>query len=149
MKSAQTITLLFLAGLLLQGCASSMEPRSSYTPPPGASPTENSSLDTGQLEPTVGHRGDQLGAEVISADDSGELHSVEINVPIQPDLVDQVQVLTSEGEPMPLSREAQIVHNYETNNVGISVQVPKSESMGFRLKLIDHRDDEWPPVRQQ
>jgi hypothetical protein len=149
MKSAQTITLLFLSGLLLQGCASSMEPRSSYTPPPGAAPTENSSLDTGQLEPTVGHQGDQLGAEVISADDSGEMHSVEINVPIQPDLVDQVQVLTSEGEPMPMSREARIVHNYETNNVGISVQVPKSESMGFRLKLIDHTDDEWPPVRQQ
>ena len=149
MKSAQTITLLFLAGLLLQGCASSMEPRSSYTPPPGAAPTENSSLDTGQLEPTVGHKGDQLGAEVISADDSGELRSLEINVPIQPDLVDQVQVLTSEGEPMPLSREAQIVHDYETNNVGISVQVPKSENMGFRLKLIDHPDDEWPPVRQQ
>ena len=149
MKSAQTITLLFLSGLLLQGCASNMEPRSRYTPPPGAAPMENSSLDTGQLEPTVGHKGDQLGAEIISADDSGELRSVEINVPIQPDLVDQVQVLTSQGEPMPLSREARIVHNYETNNVGISVQVPKSENLGFRLKLIDHPDDEWPPVRQQ
>ena len=70
-------------------------------------------------------------------------------MPIQPDLVDQVQVLTSQGEPMPLSREARIVHNYETNNVGISVQVPKSENLGFRLKLIDHPDDEWPPLRQQ
>ena len=149
MKSAQTITLLFLAGLLLQGCASSMKPRASYAPPPGAAPTENSSLDTGQLEPTVGHQGDQLGASVLSADDLGEMYSVEINVPIQPDLVDQVQVLTLEGEPMPLSREAQIVHDYETNNVGISVQVPKSEGLRFRLKLIDNADDEWPPVRQQ
>ncbi len=149
MKSAQTITLLFLTGLLLQGCASNMEPRASYSPPTGAAPMENSSLDTGQLEPTVGHQGDQLGAEIISADDSGEMYSVEINVPIQPDLVDQVQVLTSEGEPMPLSREAQIVHDYETNNVGISVQVPKSEGLRFRLKLIDNADDEWPPMRQQ
>ena len=149
MKSARTILSLLLAGLLLQGCASSMKPHSNYTPPPGSAPTENSSRETGHLDPTPGYEGDQLGAEVISSDDFGEMRSVEINVPIQPDLVDQVQVLTSEGEPMPLSREAQIIHNYETNNVGISIKVPKSDNLGFRLRLIDHPDKEWPPIRQQ
>jgi hypothetical protein len=138
-----------LTGLLLQGCAGSMQPRSTYTPPPGAAPTEKGSLDTGQLEPTVGYKGDQLGAEVINSEVSGDMRSIEINVPIQPDLVDQIQVITESGEIIPLSREAQIINNYETNNVGITVQVPKSQSLGLRFRLIDHTDDEWPPRRQQ
>ena len=48
-----------------------------------------------------------------------------------------------------LSSEARIVQDYETNNVGIWLRVPTKEKAGFRLKLIDHPDDDWPPVRQQ
>ena len=132
-----------LTGLLLQGCAGSMEPRSTYKPPAGAAPMEKGSLDTGKLEPTVGYKEDQLGAEVVNTEVLGDMRSVEINVPIQPDLVDQVEVLTESGEPIPLSRDAQSIHNYETNNVGISIQLPKSESTGFRLKLIDKPEDGW------
>jgi hypothetical protein len=138
-----------LIGLLLQGCAGSMEPRSTYIPPPGAAPTESGSLDTGKLEPTVGYKEDQLGAEVVNTEVLGDMRSVEINVPIQPDLVDQVQVLTESGELIPLSRDAQIIHNYETNNVGITIRVPTDEKMGIRFRLIDHADDDWPPTRQQ
>ena len=138
-----------LTGLLLQGCASSMEPRSTYIPPAGAAPTEKGSLDTGQLEPTVGYKEDQLGAEVVNTEVLGDTRSVEIIVPIQPDLVDQIQVLTESGEPIPLSRDAQIIHNYETNNVGITIRVPTEEKVGIRFRLIDHADDDWPPTRQQ
>jgi len=138
-----------LVCLLLQGCASQMQPKSTYKPPPGAAPTENSSLDTGQLETTVGHRGDQLGAEVISSELDGEEQVIEIRVPIDPDLVDQVYVMTPEGDTVNQSREARIIQNYETNNVGIWIRVPTSEKAGFRLKLIDQPDDAWPPVRQQ
>ena len=149
MMSERNLFITVLIGLLLQGCSSSMQPRSTYIPPPGAAPTEKGSLDTGLLEPTVGYKGDQLGAEVINSEVSGDMQSIEINVPIQPDLVDQVQVITESGEPIPLSREAQIINNYETNNVGITVQVPKSENLGLRFRLIDHADDDWPPMRQQ
>ena len=149
MMSERNLFISVLIGLLLQGCAGSMQPRSTYIPPPGSAPTEKGSLDTGQLEPTVGYKGDQLGAEVVNTEVLGDMQSIEINVPIQPDLVDQIQVLTESGEPIPLSREAQIINNYETNNVGITVQVPKSESLGLRFRLIDHSDDDWPPTRQQ
>jgi hypothetical protein len=149
MMSERNLFIPVLIGLLLQGCAGSMQPRSTYVPPPGAAPTEKGSLDTGQLEPTVGFKEDQLGAEVVSTEVVGDMQSIEINVPIQPDLVDQIQVLTESGEQIPLSRDAQIIHNYETNNVGITVQVPTSEKIGIRFRLIDHADDDWPPMRVQ
>jgi hypothetical protein len=63
--------------------------------------------------------------------------------------VDQVQVMTLDGSTVNQSREARIIHNYETNNVGIWIRVPTRDSVGFRLKLIDQSDDIWPPVRQQ
>jgi hypothetical protein len=126
-----------------------MQPKSTYRPPPGASPTENGSLDTGQLEATAGNKGDQIGAEVISSELDGEEKVVQIRVPINPDLVDQVQVMTLDGSTVNQSREARIIHNYETNNVGIWIRVPTRDSVGFRLKLIDQSDDIWPPVRQQ
>jgi hypothetical protein len=95
------------------------------------------------LEPNVGPKGDKPGAEIINSEISGELQSIEINVPVDPDSVDQVQVLDASGEPLPMSREDTIIQNYETNNVGISTQLPKSENTGFRLKLIDKPEDGW------
>jgi hypothetical protein len=152
MMPDRSLSLTVLACLLLQACASGLEPESSYTPPRGAAPMEEKSVDTGQLEATPGPRGDELGAEVIRYEQYDEYQTIELNVPIDHDLVDevdQVQVMTPSGEVIPQSRQAQIVHDYETNNVGIKIHVPKSDNLGFRLKLIDHADDEWPPIRQQ
>ncbi len=144
MMSDRNLLYLVLVGLFLQGCASSgLQSQTKHRPPPGAELNEGGSLDSGLLEPTVGHKGDKLGAEVVSSEVFEELQSIEINVPIDPDLVDQVQVLDESGEPLPMSREATIVHNYETNNVGISIQLPKSENTGFRLQLIDKPEDGW------
>ena len=144
MMSYRNLLYLVLVGLFLQGCASSgLQSQTKHRPPPGAELNEGGSLDSGLLEPTVGHKGDKLGAEVVNSEISGELQSIEINVPIEPDSVDQVQVLDASGEPLPMSREATIVHNYETNNVGISIQLPKSENTGFRLKLIDDPEEGW------
>jgi hypothetical protein len=141
--------LILLACLLLQACAGGLEPKSSYSPPPGAAPTEKKSIDSGQLEASPGHRGDELGAEVIRYEQYDEYQTIELNVPIELDEVDQVEVMTPSGETIPQSRQAQIVHDYETNNVGIKLHLPNTENTGFRIKLIDHADDEWPPVRQQ
>lgn len=140
---------LLLICLLLQACSSQMQPKSTYRPPAGSAPVEKSSLDTGQMVTTVGHKDDEIGAEIISSEVIDDEELVEIRVPIDPDLVDQVQVMTPEGDAVNLSREARIVQDYETNNVGIWLRVPTEEKAGFRLKLIDHSDDEWPPVRQQ
>ena len=135
---------LVVVGLLLQGCASSdFQSQTQHRPPPGPELNEDGSLDSGLLEPNVGHKGDNPAAEVVSSEISGELQSIETNVPIEPDSVDQVQVLDASGEPLPMSREDTIIQNYETNNVGISTQLPKSENTGFRLKLIDKPEDGW------
>ena len=149
MMSARSLLFLVLVALVSQGCASSMHSRSSHRLPPGIASSGGSSLDTGLLEPSVGYRGDRLGAEVVNSEISGELQSIEINVPIEPGAVDRIEVMTQSGESMPMSRQATIVHNYETNNVGISIQVPKSENLRFRLKLIDDPRDEWYPVRDR
>lgn len=138
-----------LVCLLLQGCAGQMQPKSTYRPPPGAAPMESGSLDTGLLESTAGTRGDKIGAEVISSEVTDDEQVIEIRVPIDPDLVDRVYVTTPDGQAVNQSREAQIIHNYETNNVGIWLRVPTKEKTGFRLKLIDEPDDVWPPMRQQ
>ena len=144
MMSDRNLLYLVVVGLLLQGCASSgLQSQSKHRPLRGAELNEDGSLDSGLLEPTVGHKGDKLGAEVVNSEISGELQSIEINVPVEPDSVDQVQVLDASGEPLPMSREATIIHNYETNNVGISIQLPKSENTGFRLQLIDEPEDGW------
>ncbi|MCP4333750.1 MAG: hypothetical protein GY785_13925 [Gammaproteobacteria bacterium] len=149
MKCDRNFVPVVLACLLLQACASGLEPQSSYSPPPGAAPVEEKSVDTGQLEATPGHRGDELGTEVIRYEEYDEHQSIELIVPIAPGQVDQVQVVTPSGEMIPQSRQAQIVHDYETNNVGIKIHVPKTDNLEFRLKLIDHTADEWPHVRQQ
>ena len=144
MMSFRNFICLVLTGLVLQGCASSgLQSQTEHRPPPGAELNEGGSLDSGLLEPTVGHKGDKLGAEVVNSEISGELQSIEINVPVEPDSVDEVQVLDEFGKPLPMSREATIIHNYETNNVGISIQLPKSENTGFRLQLIDKPEDGW------
>ena len=146
MMSDRNLLFLVLSGLLLQGCASSgLQSQTQHRPPPGSELNEGGSLDSGLLEPNVGHTGDKLGAEVVSSETSGELQSIEITVPVEPDSVDQVRVLDASGKPLPMSREATIVHNYETNNVGISIQLPKSEDTGFRLQLIDDPEDSWYP----
>jgi hypothetical protein len=144
MMSYRNLLYLVLVGLFLQGCASSgLQTQTKNRPPPGSELNEGGSLDSGLLEPTVGPKDDKLGAEVVSSEISGEPQSIEVNVPVEPGSVDQVQVLDASGNPLPMSREATIVHNYETDNVGISIQLPKSEDTGFRLKLIDKPDDMW------
>ncbi len=140
---------LLLGCLMLQACASGLEPESTYSPPPGAAPMEEKSVDTGELKAIPGHRGDELGTEVIRHEQYDEYQTIELNVPIEPDEVDQVQVMSPTGETIPQSRQAQIVHDYETNNVGIKLHLPNTQNTGFRLKLIDHSEDEWPPLRQQ
>jgi hypothetical protein len=142
----------FLALLLclsLAGCANSLEPQSTYTPPPGAAPMENKSVNTGELKAEPGHKDDITGAEVVNTESLGDLQTIEVIVPIEPSEVDDVRILGSDGDPVTMTREAEIVHNYETNYVGIKFQVPKSDNLGFRLQLIDHPDDDWPPVRHQ
>ena len=114
------VCLAVLTGLLLPACSSQLQPRSTYTPPPGASAEEIGEVDTGDLRATAGHEDDQIGAKVIRADEDGDERVIEVEVPVDPDSVDRVQVYTTGpglgegsgfGSPV-LTREAQIIQNY-------------------------------------
>ena len=137
------------ATVLLGGCAGGTTPSYDYSPPPGSSQNEIRIIDTSDLQGTPGYKGDKVGAEVVSTEVDGDEQSYEVIVPVHPDKVDDVEVVSPTGEPVPLSRDAQIIHNYETNDVGIRFEAPKNEKFDFRLKLIDHEDAGWPPFREQ
>lgn len=110
---------------------------------------EMKSVESDELRFERGARGEKLGAEVLQSETEGDLQSIELRIPLPPEEVDQIEVMSPSGEPVRMSREAEIIRNYETGDVGIKLQIPKSKNMGFRLKLIDHPDDDWPPMRQQ
>lgn len=149
MTSDRNHLLTLLLCLWLAGCAGSLEPQSIYAPPRGAALMENNSVNTSELKAEIGNRGDLLGAEVVNTQSLGDLQSIEVNIPIEPGQVDKVLIMGPGGDPVNMTREAEIIHNYETNNVGIKFKVPKSDNLRFQLQLIDHPGDEWPSIRLQ
>ena len=142
-------TLAFLSCLWLAGCAGSLEPKGAYKPPRGAAPMENKAVETGELKAEPGARGDKIGAEIVNTESLGDLQSIEIKVPVKPEEVDEVQVIDSSGQQYRLTRDAEVIQDTETGDVGIKFEVPKSKNLNFKLRLIDHPDDEWPPMRDQ
>lgn len=128
MKRDRIFMLTVLTCLLSLAHASGLETQSSDSPPPDAAPMEENSVDSGQPRVRSGERGDEL----------------DLSLPNDPD---QGEVMTPAGEDFPRSRQEQIVHDYETDNVGIKIPPKNSDSMGFRLQLIDER--QWPPGPQQ
>ena len=128
MKCDRIIMLAVLACLLSQARASGLETQSSDSSPPDAAPIQENSVDSDQPRVRSGERGAEL----------------DLNVPNDPD---QGELMTPAGENFPRSRQEQIVHDYETDNVGIKIPPKDGEGLGFRLQLIDY--DQWPPDRQK
>ena len=119
--------------LLLQGCAKGYQATPKTAPPP-----QSRIFETGYLEATPGYRGNVLGAEIIDAKIDDEQQIIEINLPIDPDQVDQVRVISPSGEMLKQTKKAEILRDYETDTVGLKIILPRRESPGFRLRLIDN-----------
>lgn len=66
-----------------------------------------------------------------------ELQSMDLSVPLPSEEMDQMRGMEPSGGQPRQSREDQIIHNYETDNVGINVPAPKSGNLGFKLQLLD------------
>lgn len=100
-------------------------------------------IETGYLEAKPGYTGDVIGAEVenITINEERNLQIIDINVPIylDEDDIDRVKVFSKSGKPIPQNKEAEIFNDYENNNVGIKLYLPK-KNVGFKLKLIDESD---------
>jgi hypothetical protein len=132
----RSIVFIIFVGAVLQGCTADYQ-SSRKTGRQSAPPPEITIIESGQLEAIPGFRGAVLGAEVIDAEVSGDQQIIQINLPIDPDRVDQVRVVSPSGEKLKQSREAEILRDYENDNVGLKIFLPRQKTLGFRLKLID------------
>ena len=124
--------------LMLSACgiAKNKEPDQLAAPPRMA-------METDLLTATPGYTGKILGAEVLASESGplGEEQIIEINVPIDPDQVDRVEVISATGETIKQRRTAEILRNYENDNVGITLFLSREKNWRFKLKLIDNKED--------
>jgi hypothetical protein len=123
--------------LLLSGCAtdykSTHKTGQQYLPP-----QRIKVLESDYLEATPGYRGNVLGAEIVDTEVGADQQTIEINLPIDPDQVDQVRVVSPTGESLKQYREPEILRDYENNKVGVKIFLPRQKNLGFRLRLIDN-----------
>jgi len=137
-------TLLIGCCLMLQGLISGCQAQNTIIQdvnelPPAEAPT----LETGILQRVDGYKGDLLGAEVISITpaENDALEVIELSVPIDPEVVDQVTVVGPSGQLLELGEPIEISPNQEKSSVGIILTLPKKKKLGFKIKLIDLPDD--------
>ena len=106
-------------------------------------PSMATGLDTGYLQATPGFKGDVIGAKVESVDTSpdGQFDTIAISVPLDPQQVDQVQVISGSGKIIKQPSAVEVVRDYENNKVEIRFLLSKQNNFGFKLKLIDLPDD--------
>ena len=123
MKRDRIFMLTVLVCLLSQAHASGLETQSSDSLPPDTPPIQENSVDSGQPRVRSGERGAELDLSL-------------------PNDSDQVDLMTPASEDLPRSRQEQIVHDYETDNVGIKIPAKNNDSLGFRFQLLE--EDQWP-----
>ena len=99
-------------------------------------------IETGLLKAKPGYVGDVLGAKIesISIDEAHDMQIIEINVPIEPEDVDRVKVISKSGKTIKQDKSAEILKDYENNNVGIKLYLPKKKNWQFKLHFVDESD---------
>ena len=144
MNHTRAISISMLNIALVMGCTTGSALQKQPYNTTETSPPVVTELNTGYLKATPGYRGDVLGAEIesISIISGGEQQSIKVNVPINPDLVDRVEVISTSGQTVKQNQKAEILRDYETNNVGIKLFLPKRKDLSFRLRLIDVPENE-------
>ena len=134
MKIFRIIGLFLLLPFVFQACSIDKNPTDNQLARPPVI-----SLETDYLKIRPGYTGEILGAKVIDsyfASDGGE-QIIEINVPVNPDQVDSVQVISPIGETVKQNKTAEILRNYESGNVGIILFLSNEKNLSFKLRLID------------
>ena len=86
--------------------------------------------DVNELPPEEGYKGDLLGAEVISitSAENDALEVIELSVPIDPEVVDQVSVVGPSGQLLELGEPIEISPNQEKSSAGIIPTLPKKRN---------------------
>jgi len=139
MTFPRLISLSLLSCFVLSSCSSGKTFSSDPIPAP-----PNTSLDTDILKARPGYKGKILGASVEESKigPAGEIQAIKINLPIDPDQVDKVEVISPTGETIKQRRAAEILRNYESDNVGVTIFLSKDKNWEFKLRLIDNTPEE-------
>jgi hypothetical protein len=102
-------------------------------------PTSTTIAETTYLKAKEGYTGNQLGAEVkeVSIDEGAETRLIEVHIPFDPEKVDRIQIVTESGKILKKDRVAEVLKDYENDNIGIKFYLPKQKNWVFKVKLID------------
>ena len=130
MPVIRQLSLGIVAVLILSACAT---PEKSAPPPPKV-------YRTGMLKAVPGSTGDVFGSEVervrILSDET--MQAVEVSIPVPPDKIDQVEVISSSGNEVIQLREAEIEPSVNADGTDVTVYLPRNRKLQFRLRLIDN-----------
>ena len=98
--------------------------------------------ETATLRAKEGYIDGQLGAEVkeVTIDQENEGRLVEVHIPVDPEKVDEIEVVPESGQPLKGDRIEQVIKDYENDNVGIKFYLPKQKNWVFKIKLTDQND---------
>ena len=100
-------------------------------------------LETGVLQIVPGFTGDALGAEVIAVTPGeNDTQVIDIVIPVNPDDVDRIRVLTPDGKPLKPERAIEISMDHENKEVGVVLTLSRKDRLGFKFRLIDLPDDQ-------
>lgn len=106
---------------------------------PKSAPPPPKVYRTGTLKAEVGSTGDVFGSEVervtILSDDT--IQEIQISIPLPPDQVDEVEVVSTSGNEVIQLRDAEIRPSAETGGTGVTIYLPPGKKLQFRLRLID------------
>jgi hypothetical protein len=99
-----------------------------------------STIETDVLQAEPAYTGNVLGAKIkqVTIDEKNQIQIIDISVPINPDKVNHIQVLSPSGDVVKQDKTAQILRDYENNNVGIKIFVPRKQNWVFKLRLMEN-----------
>lgn len=123
--------LLIACCLMLQGLISGCQAQNTIIQDVNELPPEGvPKLETVILQRVEGYKGDLLGAEVISitSAETDALEVIELSVPIDPEVVDQVTVVGPSGQLLELGEPIEISPNQEKSSAGIILTLPKKRN---------------------
>lgn len=140
MMIARQTSLLLIAGLLAVGCT----PEKRDLKAASTANLPQKVYRTGVLKAEPGHIGDVYGAEVgrISILPDDVVQAIEITLPIEPHRVDQVEVVSTSGNPVEQVQAPEITPGDKGDNTRVKIFLPKREKWQFRLRLIDNLSDQ-------
>ncbi len=108
-----------------------------------SSAQQATTLETGILQNLVGYKDDVLGALVIkiTAGEDSVSEVIEISIPVNPELVDRVSVVSESGTALKFLEPMKISLDHAGSKVGIILTLSGNSRIRFKIKMVDLPDE--------